>query len=323
MDSSMYKIIRNALAFHSSLPFQNKGAIILKEYYKYKGFTYENPNPAGGDDKNDGWVKEKGIYYQIYSPTNYSGSFANDVFKKFKSDAEGLFENVYVHNLWKKPINEFIFIVNTRDQSIPKDSIGICQKCIDDLNKTYNANASYKLENVDYFLDLMQDIDNEKIEKNILMKLDVDDMVKYSNIDENVMIKFLDLLSSNIQENIYNNNSSDYVRISSEKKITLNSLDKYKEKINIMITKLSIVENAISLYEKQNPMDNVTNRTTNLVINLYNELKDKYVGTDLYDEILLKIIELTPQLMSFKYPAEFFMIYIFDKCDIFEKEIKK
>ena len=95
MNSDMLKIIRNELCFHSLLPFQNKSAIILKEYYNKDGLNFENPNPAGGDDKNDGWVKEKGIYYQMYSPTNYPSSFVKDVFGKFETDAKGLFENVY------------------------------------------------------------------------------------------------------------------------------------------------------------------------------------------------------------------------------------
>ena len=58
MNSSKLKAIRNSVCYHSELAFQNKVAIILGEYYKIRGLTYENPNPAGGDDKNDGWVKE-------------------------------------------------------------------------------------------------------------------------------------------------------------------------------------------------------------------------------------------------------------------------
>lgn len=135
MDSNTLKIIRNSVCYHSGLLFQDKIGIILREYYANLELTYENPSSAGGDDKNDGWVKENGIYYQIYSPTNYDDSFTKNVLKKFCSDAKGLFENVYNKNLWKRPINQFIFIVNTRDQNVPKDSRQECEKIIVNLIK--------------------------------------------------------------------------------------------------------------------------------------------------------------------------------------------
>lgn len=320
MNSDVLKIIRNELCFHSLLPFQNKSAIILKEYYNKDGLNYENPNPAGGDDKNDGWVKERGIYYQMYSPTNYSSSFVKDVFEKFETDAKGLFENVYDKKLWKQPINEFIFIVNTRDQSIPKDSSNRCGKCIDELNKKYGASAIWKLVNVDYLTDLMLEIKDENIERNIIIKLGVDGLINYSNLDECIMFKFLDILSENIQENMFGEIGSNYTRISTERKININKLDLIKDKINMMIRKLNIVENAISTFEKQNPVNDVVERTKNFVIDSYVTLKDKYTGVDLYNKILEKILNITSELTSYKYAAELFMIYIFDKCDIFEKE---
>lgn len=322
MDSSMMRLVRNELCFYSSLQFQNKAAIILKEYYRNLKLTYENPNPAGGDDKNDGWVVETGIYYQVYAPTNYSDSFVSDVFRKFEEDATGLFNNVYNRKLWKAPINEFIFIVNTRDQSTPKDSKLRCKSCIDSLNRRYGSSAKFKLVNVDYLVDLILEINNYKVERNILIKLEIDGMLNYSNLDEKVMLRFLDLLSSNIQEQTFSNIGSDYVRISSEKKIKINSLNEYSDKINTMIRRLDIVEKAISTYEKTNPMDDVAEKTTKLVINLYDNLKDSYEGIRLYDQILAGIMDVTSQLSSFKYAAEFFIIYVFDKCDIFEKEAK-
>ena len=134
------------------------------------------------------------------------------------------------------------------------------------------------------------------------------------------MFKFLDILSGNIQENMFEEIGSNYTRISSERKININKLDSIKDRINLMIRRLNIVENAISTFEKQNPFNDVIERTKNFVIDLYVKLKDQYKGVDLYNKILEEILNITPELTSYKYAAELFMIYIFDKCDIFEKE---
>lgn len=134
------------------------------------------------------------------------------------------------------------------------------------------------------------------------------------------MFKFLDILSGNIQENMFGEIGSNYTRTSTERKININKLDLIKDKINMMIRKLNIVENAISTFEKQNPVNDVVERTKNFVIDSYVTLKDKYTGVDLYNKILEKILNITSELTSYKYAAELFMIYIFDKCDIFEKE---
>ncbi len=320
MDSNILKLIKIELSCYSSIQFQNRAAIILSECYKKLGYDYENPNPAGGDDKNDGWVKGTGIYYQFYSPTNYPKSFEKNVFNKFETDAKGLFENVYVKNLWEKPINKFIFIVNTRDVGIPKDSKRRCEKCIESLNKLYNAHATYILANVDYLTDLLLEVDDSKVERNILIKLEIDGLLNYSNLDEKVMIQFLDLLSRNIQESMLIGEGSNYERVSTESKISINNLNEYKDKINFMITKLNVVESAMSDFERNDPLKDISDKTTKIVINLYNQLKAQYSGIDLYDRILSGILAIAPELKSFVCPAEFFMIYVFDKCDIFEKE---
>ena len=321
MNSSKLKAIRNSVCYHSELAFQNKVAIILGEYYKIRGLTYENPNPAGGDDKNDGWVKDAGIYYQMYSPTNYPKSFTKSVLEKFVEDATGLFANVYDKNIWRKPINEFIFIVNTRDASIPKDSGEKCKKCIDELNEKYKTDVKYKLVNFDYLADLLLEIDDEKVERNLIIKLEVDDLLNYSEINEKSMLDFLGIISSCIHKSmLLDSKGTDYKRISSERKITINNLKPIKEKINTMIRKLWVVENAISIACENNPASNVGVIVIDFVIGLYNKNKELYLGVELYNKILEDILNIAPELEGYDIPAEMFIVYVFDKCDIFKKE---
>ena len=42
-----------------------------------------------GDRKNDGYIKDKGIFYQVYAPENIETSYVNAV-KKLKVDFNGL-----------------------------------------------------------------------------------------------------------------------------------------------------------------------------------------------------------------------------------------
>ncbi len=320
MDSSKLKIVRNSICYHSGQNFQNKIGIILKEYYTFSGYSYENPSSAGGDDKNDGWVKELGIFYQVFSPTNYNSSFGKNVFGKFKEDATGLFENVYVHGLWKTPINEFVFVVNTRDQELPKDSELFCDKVIEELNKKYGSSAKYKLVNFDYIADLLFDLDSST-EDRLMVKLDIDDMINYDNITEKTIISFLDSMAASIKEDMLGDCSgSNYTRISSANKIERNNLVEIGEKINKLICKLHIVENAISTSNRVDPTNNNVTTVTDFVISKYNILSAEKKGVELFDSIVYEMTELTPGLQLFALPAELFVVYIFDKCDIFEKE---
>ena len=50
----------------SSINYQNAVGCILSIYYE-GAKTYEMPSPYGGDDKNDGWVVEDALFYQIFS----------------------------------------------------------------------------------------------------------------------------------------------------------------------------------------------------------------------------------------------------------------
>lgn len=61
-------LITDYLRGRTGINFQKLTGVVFREYYLYKNNTYEMPSPYGGDKKNDGWVVEKGLFYQIYAP---------------------------------------------------------------------------------------------------------------------------------------------------------------------------------------------------------------------------------------------------------------
>jgi len=323
-DSNYTKYVRSRLDAKSGMSYQKDVAIILEKYYLYKGYSFECPDAFGGDDKNDGWVPELGIFYQIYSPNNYNNSFGKNVYDKFEKDIEGLFEKVYSEKLWGGKINKFIYLVNTRDNLLPKDSDRRCEEVARKIEEKYSIEVKYTIKNSDYIEDLLFEITDDNLLHNILVRLGIDGAYKYSNITEYAIISFIDSVSDAINKSFTDSiEGSGYSRVSTDKKIDINNLNEKKEHIKNIVRKLDVVEMAVSAFNRRAPFNKKYDAIKEYIISEYEKLKNSYVGVDLYNKLLDELIKLTPESESYKLPAEFFLIYVFDKCDIFEKEIKE
>ncbi|NLN04303.1 MAG: hypothetical protein GX166_05735 [Clostridiaceae bacterium] len=79
-----------------------------------------------GDRKNDGYIKSKGIYYQVYAPEDIRKSYM-DALKKLKNDFEGLIKQ------WS-PVNEFYFVINDKYRGASPD----CEIEIQKIKEVYS-----------------------------------------------------------------------------------------------------------------------------------------------------------------------------------------
>ncbi len=79
-----------------------------------------------GDRKNDGYIKTKGIFYQVYAPEDIQKSYVPLV-KKLKTDLAGLIRQ------WS-PVNEFYFVVNDSYKGVNAD----CEMLIQDLKTLHH-----------------------------------------------------------------------------------------------------------------------------------------------------------------------------------------
>lgn len=303
----------------SSINYQNAVGCILSIYYEGTK-TFEMPSPYGGDDKNDGWVVEDALFYQIFSPIQFSSSFASEIANKFEEDLDSLINLVYQKNKWNGIIKQFIFLVNTRDTSLPKDPNRRYEQIKDRLVSKYGINNIItSVVNDDYLFNLLYQMNSIQLDK-LVVKLNIQGLVNVNKTSSLDIINFIDKIAENLGNSILCTGATDYTRISSDKKIAVNSLTEKKDRILLLIPKLSIVDDAIGHFNKSPETVEVFEKVKDLYICAYNDLMKNYNSSKLYEKIIEKVLAFAPELKAFSIPAELILVYIFDRCDIFEKE---
>ena len=294
---------------------------ILKVYYQYNKKTFEMPDYYGGDQKNDGWVVEDAIFYQVFAPTRLKESLKKEIQDKFKGDLDGLLNIVCNQKKWNGRIEEFIFIVNTFDGNLPHDSESYFNCTVKDLKVKFGVEFKYCVVNSDYIRDLLSEITDIEILRRISSTLHIKNLIDFNAITETIIINLIEEISGNLNMKFMGGTGFEsYERISSLNKININKLDDRREEIENIISKLDIVEKAVNNINQDILCENKFERVKGFVIDKYNELTDKYQGVKLYDSLVDDTLTYTNSKVLVQMPMKFLIVYIFDKCDIFEKE---
>lgn len=294
---------------------------ILKRYYKYKNKTYEMPDAYGGDDKNDGWVVEDALFYQIFAPTRLKESLRKEMQNKFSDDLEGLIKKVYKEGKWNGQIKKFIFLVNTFDGDLPHDSERFFENKVNNLKRIYNINFDYEVTNGEYIRDILYDIEDIQVLEQISSQIRIRGLIDYNAITEELIINLIDEIAGNIiTKYMTNDEINTYNRVSSPRKIEINKLDEKKDEIEAIIEKLDIVESAINTINQDILSEDRFERVKGAVISSYSELSSELSGVELYNKIIEEVLKFTNNKSGKRGPVKFLIVYVFDKCDIFEKE---
>ena len=270
-----------------------------------ENFEPVKPQGSYGDRKNDGFIRDKGIFFQVYAPENLRFK-ESEAIDKLNEDFSGIIKH------WKDQgyeINEFNYAVNDKY----KGSYPTLIKAINEIQKTHGIKTRlYRNKHLEEaFLSLQED----KILDIIGFLPDPD---RIENLDFNIMNQVVNfLLSSEAtfkQEAIPDNPDFD-------EKIEFNSLSK---QVKSYLDYARFQRYQIDEYFEFN--SNFEREELRLRFNeLYREALIKIPeGETQSDEIFFHIAEkAAPKNTQAILNAVFIlMAYYFEYCDIFEAPIQ-
>ncbi len=93
-------------------------------YYAEPDFEQIKPWGSIGDRKNDGFIRSKGIYYQVYAPEDIDKNYPETI-KKLEKDFVGLLA------FWEN-IKEYYFVVNDKYKGVNADANQVIAKIAKD-----------------------------------------------------------------------------------------------------------------------------------------------------------------------------------------------
>jgi len=247
-----------------------------------------------GDRKNDGYIKSKGIFFQVYAPKEIFKSYPK-VIEKLNNDFSGLMEH------WS-PVNEYYFVINDTYHGVNPE----CEKAIQVIKKDYGLkDAGFKtakdLENLLFSLDDDQILTIIGFPDPSIIQLD------YSVLSE--IIKHLMGLS------LPRKPDSNIIYPDWDKKIIFNDLGSLEAKY------LNDGSNQIGSLDEYliNQSNFFADEVKNKIREVYLDNSDQYSGSKLFWQMVDLISTRTEA--CYQAATIVLMAKYFDTCDIFEEPI--
>ena len=288
--------------------FQNKilkadGQIfedIFSSIMNYAETDFQQIKPWGniGDRKNDGYIKTKGIFYQVYAPEDIRKSYTN-VVSKLKKDFDGLKAQ------WS-PVNEFYFVVNDKDNGVNAD----CEKTIQEIKISHNLNNAGIL--------------TVKHLENILFELEDDQIFSITGfIPDPANIKQLDFSILNevighiMQLPLNDGDKPKIVVPEWDEKIKLNVLSEY---VSQLLSNGSFQLHSLDEYLNNNS-DFLADSLRDKMNEVYSQEKENKSG----DELFWAIVNSASPKAEYMYQTSVIVIMskYFETCDIFEEPVQE
>lgn len=288
--------------------FQNKilkadGQIfedIFSAVMNYAETDFQQIKPWGniGDRKNDGYIKNKGIFYQVYAPEDIRKSYTN-VVSKLKEDFDGLKAQ------WS-PVNEFYFVVNDKYKGVNAD----CEKIIQEIKISHNLNNAGFL--------------TAKHLENILFELEDDQIYSITGfIPDPANIKQLDFSILNevigyiMQLPLNKDDKSKIVLPDWNEKIKLNVLS---ESVSKLLSNGCFQLHSLDEYLKDNS-DFLADSLRDKMNEVYSQEKENKSGDELFWAIVNSASPKAEQM--YQTSVIVIMSKYFETCDIFEEPVQE
>lgn len=316
--------IFNYLDGLSEYDFQKAIMTILNISYKHLGKDFEEVSSDGGDSGNDGWIKEDNIFFAMYSPKNFKSSYKNELLQKFKSDLTNLCKNVYEEKKWGGFINEFIFMANLRKDTYPSDPLLEYDNHVKELEKKYSVNIKHQRVSSKYLWEIFNKIDDESLYGYIVNILNIGEQVDTLTLKSSDLVKIIELIAENKSDNDevdLSESLNDFKVISAQEKIKINDLNFKEKRVLRIIANLNIVEEALKVINNNPILSSAFEGFKNYIVKLYKNNKDILHANELYEFILSEATGYVSHKDSkiLKDYVEYYIVEIFEKCDIFEK----
>ena len=288
--------------------FQNKilkadGQIfedIFSAIMNYAETDFQQIKPWGniGDRKNDGYIKTKGIFYQVYAPEDIRKSYTN-VVSKLKKDFDGLKAQ------WSL-VNEFYFVVNDKYKGVNAD----CEKIIQEIKISHNLNDAGFLTAKDL--------------ENILFELEDDQIYLITgHIPDPANIKQLDFSILNevighiMQLPLNEGDKPKNVLPNWNEKIKLNVLS---ESVSQLLINGGFQSHSLKEYLENNS-DFLADSLRDKMNEVYSQEKENKSG----DELFWAIVNSASPKAEYRYQTSAIVIMskYFETCDIFEEPVQE
>lgn len=332
MKEKLINDIKIYLQGRTGINFHKKIVEVLKVKYPQNSSAPKQPGGDGGVD----FVKN--ITNEYFAIDGESKSSSESYKKKFQSDVKKMYQNIGGNGQWTGKIEGIYFLMQTFDEEMPNFFQGRYSdeivKLMNDIHtstfpnerlKVIESGNSYTFQVINqnndcigtlnlYFwnvatianeLEELSVEELQRIKKNIGM-INIESFSDSKDLFEGVV----GILNSYIQVN-------SFFKISYERKSTdekLDDLPEIREEIEMSIQKMNwavAFDDWLKTYRNQKKFTDFVN----YVKKVFKELEKKYSGSNLFQEIVIRIADDINE-MNDKYVFSI-VSYIFDRCDIF------
>jgi len=262
---------------------------------RYSEADFQAIKPWGniGDRKNDGYIKSKGIFYQVFSPENIQKSYPN-VITKIKTDFNGLIKQ------WS-PVNEFYFVVNDKYKGVNADS----EQLLETIKKDNNLKESKILTAKDLENSLFC-LDDDQVFSIIGF---LPDPMNLSTLNYSIINEIVDYISSQPLKML----DEKVIVPEWSEKIMFNNLSGLEEEyLNNGFFQVTYLDDYL-----HNNSEFLADELKNRIRAIYLKLSNDFKGKELFWEI---VNTLTPTKSSI-YQTHIIVIMskYFETCDIYEE----
>lgn len=266
----------------------------------YAEADFQQIKPWGniGDRKNDGYIKTKGIFFQVYAPEDIRKSYTN-VVSKLKYDFNGLKAQ------WT-PINEFYFVVNDKYKGVNAD----CEKIIQDMKLSNNLNNAGFLT-AKHLENILFDLEDDQI---FSITGFIPDPANINQLDFSVLNEVIGYI---MQLPLNKDGKSKIVLPDWNEKIKLNVLS---ESVSQLLNNGCFQLHSLDEYLKNNS-DFLADSLRDRINEIYSYEKENKGGDELFWAILNSASPKAEQM--YQISVIVIMSKYFESCDIFEEPLQE